>query len=139
MSGAAERFLQYLIVERGLAANTVESYDRDLRRYADFLAGRGREDLAHVLNLAVRDASAQDSEDSTGNQIGIDLVVTELPLDQGETLLVAQQIDGRRLARVRASSKGNFGLRGGRQITQVIDGRKEAGLVEQEGHGGTRM
>ena len=58
VSGAAERFLQYLVVERGLAANTVESYDRDLRRYADFLAGRGRDDLAHVTGLDVAEFRA---------------------------------------------------------------------------------
>ncbi len=35
-------------MERGLAANTVESYRRDLRRYASVLAGRGKTGLADV-------------------------------------------------------------------------------------------
>ena len=41
-------YLQYLIVERGLAANTVESYQRDLRRYAELLAARGKDALGDV-------------------------------------------------------------------------------------------
>jgi len=43
------QYLQYLVVERGLAANTVESYERDLRRYAEVLAARGKHDLADVI------------------------------------------------------------------------------------------
>ncbi len=52
------RYLQYLVVERGLAANTVESYDRDLRSYATFLAGRGRQALADVTGLDVAEFRA---------------------------------------------------------------------------------
>ncbi len=35
-------------MERGLAANTVQSYRRDLRRYASALAGRGKTGLSEV-------------------------------------------------------------------------------------------
>jgi integrase/recombinase XerD len=48
VSDAARQYLQYLVVERGLAANTVESYQRDLRRYAEVLAARGKSDLGDV-------------------------------------------------------------------------------------------
>jgi integrase/recombinase XerD len=47
------RYLQYLVVERGLAGNTVQSYERDLRRYAGFLAARGKSELADVTALDV--------------------------------------------------------------------------------------
>jgi integrase/recombinase XerD len=36
-----ERFLSYLVAERGLSGNTVAAYRRDLRRYGGFLAARG--------------------------------------------------------------------------------------------------
>lgn len=42
---AVARYLAYLDTERGLAANTVAAYRRDLRRYTDFLAARG---VCHV-------------------------------------------------------------------------------------------
>lgn len=37
MDSLLERFFSYLSVERGLSTNTLESYRRDLRKYADFL------------------------------------------------------------------------------------------------------
>ncbi|HVS02022.1 MAG TPA: site-specific tyrosine recombinase XerD [Thermoanaerobaculia bacterium] len=42
---AVERWLDHLAAERGLAANTVAAYRRDLRRLAEELAGRGVEPL----------------------------------------------------------------------------------------------
>jgi integrase/recombinase XerD len=53
VADAVRQYLQYLVVERGLAANTVESYQRDLRRYAGMLGGRGKHQLADVTSLDV--------------------------------------------------------------------------------------
>ncbi|WP_308216855.1 site-specific tyrosine recombinase XerD [Kocuria flava] len=40
LARAAERYLQHLAVERGLSANTLAAYRRDLRRYAEHLRAR---------------------------------------------------------------------------------------------------
>jgi integrase/recombinase XerD len=49
-----ERFLDHLVVERGLSDNTVQAYRRDLRRYVGFLDDRGRTEPADVDDRAVR-------------------------------------------------------------------------------------
>jgi integrase/recombinase XerD len=58
VTDGARRYLQHLVVERGLAGNTVESYERDLRRYAGFLDGRGKHALADVTGLDVAEFRA---------------------------------------------------------------------------------
>jgi integrase/recombinase XerD len=59
---SVERFLDHLVVERGLAANTVDAYRRDLTRYAAFLGSRGVEDPADAgeseISAFVRELSA---------------------------------------------------------------------------------
>ena len=50
---ALRTYLDHLVVERGLAENTLKSYRRDLRRYGSFLAGRGVEELSGIREDAV--------------------------------------------------------------------------------------
>ncbi|MFT3899901.1 MAG: site-specific tyrosine recombinase XerD [Gordonia sp. (in: high G+C Gram-positive bacteria)] len=49
------RYLDHLVVERGVADNTAASYRRDLRRYREYLATRGITDLGDVEEAHVRD------------------------------------------------------------------------------------
>ncbi|OBB56736.1 site-specific tyrosine recombinase XerD [Mycobacterium sp. 852013-51886_SCH5428379] len=46
-------YLDHLTIERGVATNTLTSYRRDLRRYAEHLTGRGKDDLAQVAESDV--------------------------------------------------------------------------------------
>jgi integrase/recombinase XerD len=46
-------YLDHLTIERGVAANTLSSYRRDLRRYAKHLAERGIDDLSKVAETDV--------------------------------------------------------------------------------------
>jgi integrase/recombinase XerD len=50
---AVRGYLDHLVVERGVADNTLKSYRRDLRRYAGWLAERGVADLATVSESTV--------------------------------------------------------------------------------------
>jgi integrase/recombinase XerD len=56
-SGSLDRairtYLEHLSVEKGLAANTLSSYRRDLRRYRAYLAGAGVEELDAITEAAV--------------------------------------------------------------------------------------
>lgn len=55
LTRAVRTYLDHLAVEKGLAANTLLSYRRDLRRYAGFLAVRGVSDLGEVGESTVTD------------------------------------------------------------------------------------
>ncbi|MDH2415573.1 site-specific tyrosine recombinase XerD [Nocardioides sp. CER19] len=52
---AVRAYLDHLTVERGVAANTLASYRRDLRRYQGFLDARGITDLGEVSEQTVTD------------------------------------------------------------------------------------
>ena len=55
-------------MERGLAANTVECYRRDLRRYASVLAGRGKTGLGEVTPADVAEFLASLREGDAEHQ-----------------------------------------------------------------------
>jgi integrase/recombinase XerD len=48
-------YLDHLTIERGVAANTLSSYRRDLRRYLEHLTSRGIDDLGKVAEADVSD------------------------------------------------------------------------------------
>jgi integrase/recombinase XerD len=48
-------YLDHLTIERGVAANTLSSYRRDLRRYAEHLVERGIDDMGKVTEADVSD------------------------------------------------------------------------------------
>ncbi|OBI02701.1 site-specific tyrosine recombinase XerD [Mycolicibacter heraklionensis] len=53
LNGQLQGYLDHLTIERGVAANTLSSYRRDLRRYREHLLARGIEDLAGVAEADV--------------------------------------------------------------------------------------
>jgi integrase/recombinase XerD len=53
LARAVRTYLDHLLVERGLAANTLTSYRRDLRRYLDHLAGEHVASLDEVTEATV--------------------------------------------------------------------------------------
>jgi integrase/recombinase XerD len=55
LRGALEGYLAHLAVERGLSANTLAAYRRDLGRYLRHLASAGRADVADVAEADVED------------------------------------------------------------------------------------
>jgi integrase/recombinase XerD len=65
---AVRGYLEHLVVERGLAGNTVESYRRDLRRYESSLAGRGKARLADVTSADVAEFLASLREGDAEHQ-----------------------------------------------------------------------
>ena len=58
VADGARDYLQHLVVERGLAANTVESYRRDLNRYVEVLAARGKTEFNDVSTIDVAEFRA---------------------------------------------------------------------------------
>jgi integrase/recombinase XerD len=65
---AVDGYLEHLVVERGLAGNTVESYRRDLYRYESSLAGRGKARLGDVTSADVAEFLASLREGDAEHQ-----------------------------------------------------------------------
>ncbi len=61
-------YLDHLAVERGVAANTLHAYRRDLRRYADLLAGQGVTDIGEVRESHVTEHLARLREGTAEHQ-----------------------------------------------------------------------
>ena len=55
LEGQLQGYLDHLAIERGVAANTIASYRRDLRRYSEHLTLRGITDLNDVTENDVSD------------------------------------------------------------------------------------
>lgn len=53
LEGQLQGYLDHLTIERAVAANTLSSYRRDLRRYADHLIARGVDDLGRATETDV--------------------------------------------------------------------------------------
>jgi integrase/recombinase XerD len=52
-NSSIDQYLDYLKVERSLAANTLESYAHDLRGYEEFVSTRGADDVAKATPLHI--------------------------------------------------------------------------------------
>ena len=53
MEHLLDQFLNYLVVERGLSPNTLESYSRDLIKYLEYLSRKGIKDINETSDLTV--------------------------------------------------------------------------------------
>jgi integrase/recombinase XerD len=67
IADALRTYLDHLVVERGIAENTLRSYRRDLRRYADYLGRRGVADLGEVAESDVGEFLATLREGEPGH------------------------------------------------------------------------
>ncbi len=67
LAGQVQRFLDHLTVERGLSANTIAAYRRDLAKYGSFLAARGIRDARKVEDHRVAAFVAQLSASTHGD------------------------------------------------------------------------
>ncbi|MDI6762996.1 MAG: site-specific tyrosine recombinase XerD [Thermodesulfobacteriota bacterium] len=55
MHQSLDRFLHYLIVEKGLSRNTIEAYSHGLNRFLNYLRGKGMEEVSEISKLDIRE------------------------------------------------------------------------------------
>ena len=55
MYQSLDRFLHYLIVEKGLSKNTIEAYSHGLNRFLNYLRGKGTEEVREISKLDIRE------------------------------------------------------------------------------------
>ena len=53
MENLLDQFLNYLVVEKGLSLNTLESYSRDLNKYLDFLSLKEIKDISTTSDVTI--------------------------------------------------------------------------------------
>jgi len=55
MYQSLDRFLNYLIVEKGLSKNTIEAYSHGLNRFLNYLRRKGMEEVREISKLDIRE------------------------------------------------------------------------------------
>jgi integrase/recombinase XerD len=80
LASQIERFLDHLLVERGLSRHTIAAYRRDLGRYAEFLRGRRVRDASSVTprNVTAHVAAVSASTQTNGRRYRATSVVRAL-------------------------------------------------------------
>ena len=53
LNDLADRYVNYLVLEKGLSEKTVESYTQDLSRYLEFLNSQGILNITQADNLVI--------------------------------------------------------------------------------------
>ena len=53
MDQLVDKYINYLMVEKGLARTTIEAYSRDLVRYTDFIGRSDIRSIAHIDSMVI--------------------------------------------------------------------------------------
>ncbi|HLB24715.1 MAG TPA: site-specific tyrosine recombinase XerD [Nitrospirota bacterium] len=127
MEKAVTQYLNYLTVEKGLSKNTLESYGRDLGKYAAFLEKKGITDP--------RDAERGDIKELVEHLRGLGLSSSST----ARTLVSVKGLYRFLLAEGRASTDPTEALespRRGLRLPNVLSGKEVEALLAAPGEGG---